>query len=84
MVRSIVKFEPATLLVDPKDMADVTARCGDIADIFEVPVDACWLRDNGPIFVRNRQGDVAGVHFGFNGWGERVVNDQTRPRSSSI
>ena len=28
------------------------------------------MRDNGPIFVRDAEGRVALVDFGFNGWGE--------------
>ena len=84
MVRSIAKFEPVTVLVDPKDVAEATQRCGDVAEIFEVPVDACWIRDNGPIFVRNPKGDVAGVHFGFNGWGERVVSADTQKMPPQI
>ncbi|MDG2341268.1 MAG: agmatine deiminase family protein [Paracoccaceae bacterium] len=84
MVRSISRFEPVTLLADPKDVAEATKRCGDVAEIFEVPVDACWIRDNGPIFVRNVAGEVAGVHFGFNGWGERCVSKQTQKMPPQI
>jgi len=84
MARAIAKFEPVTILTDPKDIMDVTQRCGSFADIFEVPVDASWIRDNGPIFVRNDRGEVAGVHFGFNGWGGRAVCEQTRKMPSQI
>jgi agmatine deiminase len=72
LAEAISRFEPVTLLVDPKDKFDASAQCGAVAEIFEVPVDACWIRDNGPIFVRDGRGQVAGVHFAFNGWGERV------------
>ncbi len=84
MSREISNFEPVTILADPKDMPEVTQRCGDFASIFEVPVDACWIRDNGPIFVRNDEGSVAGVHFGFNGWGGRAVCEQTCKMPSRI
>ena len=39
----------------------------------EAPIDDSWLRDNGPIFVRNERGEVALVHFGFNSWGEKYL-----------
>jgi len=33
-----------------------------------MPYDSCWLRDNGPIFVR-KNGREHILDFGFNGWG---------------
>jgi agmatine deiminase len=33
-----------------------------------VPTDRGWMRDSGPICVRNGEGDVAYNHFAFNGW----------------
>lgn len=84
IVRNIAKFEPVTVIADPADIADATARCGDVAEMFEAPVDACWIRDNGPIFVRNDAGDVAGVHFGFNGWGGRAAHAKIAEAPSKI
>lgn len=84
MARTIARFEPVTILADPKDLADVTQRCGSFADIFEVPVDSSWIRDNGPVFVRNDQGEVAGVHFSFNGWGGRAVCEKTKEMPPQI
>ncbi len=77
-VRAIARFEPVTLIVDPKDEAEARHRLGGEAELLVVPVDACWLRDNGPIFVRDGSGELAGVHFGFNGWGGRFACDKTR------
>jgi agmatine deiminase len=37
-------------------------------DFFPVPTDRGWMRDSGPICVRNSDGDVAYNHFSFNGW----------------
>src|ERR1700719_3810988 len=37
-------------------------------DFFRVPSDRGWMRDSGPICVRNAGGDVAYNHFSFNGW----------------
>lgn len=71
-VKAVAAFEPVTLLVDPKDQVEAVARCGDIADIMVMPIDAAWLRDNGPIFVRDADRRVAAVHFRFNGWGGRM------------
>jgi agmatine deiminase len=37
-------------------------------DFFRVPTDRGWMRDSGPICVRNESGEVAYNHFAFNGW----------------
>ena len=37
-------------------------------DFLRVPTDRGWMRDSGPICVRNSNGDVAYNHFSFNGW----------------
>ena len=84
LVHAISRFEPVTLIADPKDAADARARCGEVAEIFEAPVDASWIHDNGPIFVRNDAGEVAGVHFGFNGWGGRAVSEKTQEMPSKV
>jgi agmatine deiminase len=84
IAKAISEFEPVTLVVDPKDEADARARCGGFAELLVLPVDACWIRDNGPIFVRNEQGEVAGVHFDFNGWGGRVQCPDTKAMPSTV
>lgn len=35
------------------------------------PTDDVWVRDNGPIFVKDGQGRVLIEDWGFNGWGEK-------------
>jgi agmatine deiminase len=35
---------------------------------FRVPTDRGWMRDSGPIAVRNSTGEVAYTHWLFNGW----------------
>ncbi len=40
----------------------------DAVDFFRVPTDRGWMRDSGPICVRNDASEVACNHFAFNGW----------------
>jgi agmatine deiminase len=40
-----------------------------------IPTNDVWARDNGPIFVIDRQGNVAITDWGFNGWGQRFPYD---------
>lgn len=35
------------------------------------PTDDVWIRDNGPIFVKDNNGNVLIEDWGFNGWGEK-------------
>jgi agmatine deiminase len=54
--------------------------------------DDVWVRDNGPIYVRDKNGQLVIEDWGFNGWGEKadysfcddiptkIANDQNRPK----
>jgi agmatine deiminase len=37
-------------------------------DFFRIPTDRGWMRDSGPICVKNSSGEVAYTHWRFNGW----------------
>lgn len=37
-------------------------------DFFPIPTDRGWMRDSGPICVKNSEGDVAYTNWRFNGW----------------
>ena len=75
IVRLLSEVERVFLLVEDR-AAEVRVRAilkkaganlGAI-DFFRVPTDRGWMRDSGPICVRNADGDVAYNHFSFNGW----------------
>ncbi len=34
-------------------------------------LDDLWIRDTGPVFVRDKQNGLYGVNFNFNGWGQQ-------------
>jgi agmatine deiminase len=36
------------------------------------PTDDVWVRDNGPIYVREKSGNLVIQDWGFNGWGEKT------------
>ena len=40
-------------------------------DVHIIPTDDVWARDNGPIFVVNKDGDLAITNWEFNGWAGR-------------
>jgi agmatine deiminase len=73
VANAIAAFEPVVIVCDPEQTADVRRLCGEVVEALPLPIDDSWMRDNGPIFVRDHDGRVALVHFRFNSWGERYL-----------
>ena len=71
VARVIGAFEPLVMICNPGDEREVRDRCGSAVEPLALPIDDSWVRDSGPIFVRNAAGEVAVVSFGFNAWGGR-------------
>ncbi|PYF72990.1 agmatine deiminase family protein [Pedobacter nutrimenti] len=42
-------------------------------DFYIFPTDDFWVRDNGPIYVRDRAGKLLIEDWGFNGWGKKAA-----------
>jgi agmatine deiminase len=34
-----------------------------------------WMRDTGPVFVKDSRGRLGGINFNFNGWGQKQDYD---------
>lgn len=69
---AIAQFEPVLMVANPgRDAADARAACGSGVEVAELPIDDSWLRDCGPIYVRDPAGSRHAVHFRFNAWGEK-------------
>ena len=56
-------------------------------DFFRVPTNRGWIRDFGPIFVRNGKGNVAATNWHFNAWAkyrdwkkDDAANEKLAPR----
>ncbi|MGD8810288.1 MAG: agmatine deiminase family protein [Gammaproteobacteria bacterium] len=71
VARAIARFEPVTMVVRAADVGAAAARCGTTVDVMEAPLDDSWMRDIGPTFLCNGDGDVAGVAWRFNAWGDK-------------
>jgi len=75
IVRHLSKVEGINLLVKNRQsesrVRSILKKSGanlGAVDFFNVPTDRGWMRDSGPICVRNEAGEVAYNHFVFNGW----------------
>lgn len=74
VARAIAEFEPVKVCVKPEDYAAARYILGDEENILvvEMESDDAWVRDCGPSFVVNDQGEVRAVHWHFNAWGGLV------------
>lgn len=76
LVTTLARFEPVVVNVtDEEAERDARTRLraagADLAGIrfHRVPLDDAWFRDNGPIFLKNADGQVALSDWRFNAWG---------------
>ncbi len=75
IVRYLSRVEPIHLIVQNR-AEEATARKmlrqagADLAAVkfFRVPTDRGWMRDSGPIYLRNGRGEIAATHWQFNAW----------------
>jgi agmatine deiminase len=75
IVRTLARFEPVNVIVrDADQLAEVRKVLrlahADATNVqfHECPNDRGWVRDNGPIFVRDAAGGRAVMDFGFTAW----------------
>lgn len=71
IARAIAAFEPVNMLVREEDYETAEALCGGDVHLIVRDIDDLWMRDTGPVFVKNARGELAGVSFNFNGWGNK-------------
>jgi agmatine deiminase len=75
IVRHLSRVERVLLLVEDRSaqsrVRNILKKGGanlDAVDFFVIPTDRGWMRDSGPICVRNESGEVGFNNFRFNGW----------------
>ena len=78
LVAALARYEPVVLNVRDEPTERDARRRLEAADapltnvtFHRVPLNDVWFRDNGPLFVTNRDGQVALTDWGFNAWGEK-------------
>ena len=71
IAKTIARYEPVTMLVRQSDYEVAKKLVGSTVELLVTPLDDLWLRDSGPVFVVNANGEKAGIDFNFNGWGEK-------------
>lgn len=70
LARAIAGYEHVVLLARPDQQDAAQSACGSGVEVVPIPVDDLWARDTAPVFIHNG-GQLAGVDFNFNGWGDK-------------
>ena len=71
VARTVARFEQVEMIVRPKDLRAAKSLLNGVVEFVEFEVDDAWARDVLPTFVRSRGGQIIGVDWIFNGWGQQ-------------
>jgi agmatine deiminase len=71
VANAIASFEPVRMLTPPAGLASARKLCTSAVEIIEWDLDDAWLRDIGPTFLVNDNGELAASVFHFNAWGRK-------------
>ena len=69
VAKAIAAFEPVTVCVSAAQYQNCRAKLPPEIRVVEMSNDDAWIRDCGPTFVINDQGEIRGVDWEFNAWG---------------
>jgi agmatine deiminase len=70
IITAIAEFEPVTVVINPDDEVLVRYFVNqENVTLLPIEHNDAWLRDNGPTFIQNAEGKLAGVNWKFNAWG---------------
>lgn len=69
VAKAIAKFEPVTMFVSAKQYKNARQLLPESIRVMELSNNDAWIKDYGPIYVRNKEGEVRGVDWRFNAWG---------------
>lgn len=72
VAKAISQFEPVTVCVSPTQYQNCRAKLPVEIRVVEMVNDDAWIRDCGPTFVINDNGEIRGCDWTFNAWGGLV------------
>jgi agmatine deiminase len=71
VANAIARFEPVSMLCVAADLELAKQFLDPRISLIEADLNDAWMRDIGPTFVKSGTGQLAGVNWVFNGWGEQ-------------
>lgn len=69
VAESIARSEKVTVCASASQYGNARALLPDSVRVVEMSSNDAWARDYGPTFVKNDQGELRGIDWGFNAWG---------------
>lgn len=69
IAKTISQSEKLTMLVSAAQYETARAMLPPEVRVIECSTDDAWARDTAPTFVKNAEGEVRGIDWGFNAWG---------------
>ena len=72
VAKAISEFEPVTMCVSKEQYANCRAQLPENIRVVEIASNDSWIRDCGPTFVINDEGQIRGIDWAFNAWGGLV------------
>lgn len=91
IAKQAARFQPVHINCIASAQAEVEKTLQDVgADLenvrfFDIPTDDVWIRDHGPIFVKNDEtGELAVTDWEFNAWGDKFPDYDKDNRVSRL
>ena len=84
VAKAIARFEPVNMITNKADIQEVKQLCGPDIHLVEAEIDDGWFRDSGPSFLVNPKGEIAGVNWVFNGWGNKAPHKKDAKIAKTI
>lgn len=69
VANAVLDFEPVTVLVAPGDVDIARRYLRPGVEVLTADLNDAWMRDIGPTFVLDGEGNLGAVDWVFNGWG---------------
>ena len=72
VAKAISQFTPMNVVVSQQQFQNCRRQLPETITVFEMSNNDAWIRDCGPSFVINDQGELRANDWGFNAWGGLV------------
>lgn len=73
IANTIARFEPVHLYTRPDLVAAATTKTASNVFVKTATADQLWIRDSGPAYVYNQNGQRTAINFNFNYWGKKLT-----------
>lgn len=82
IANTISRFQPVQLYARPELVQKAQSMVNKNVSVKQADVDQLWIRDSGPVYVRDQEGRRVALNLNFNYWGNKLphTGDQSLAR----